>query len=294
MLRAPEGIRVIEPRQAGLVGLVAEFWRFRRLIPYLGGRFLEKRFARTWLGLIWLPLRPLTTLATRILVFGGLVGISAGKTPYPIFFVVATAAWQLFYECAYWSTRSMELNRKLLTRTYVPKMVVLMSAAVPALVDFGINVCFAILGVLYYVVRAHIFYLEFGVQTLLVPVGLLLMMLLGLGIGFITSGAGARARDVRFGIGYALGFLYFLTPVIYPLSAVPLKWRPLAELNPLTGAVEMVKDGLFAAHELSPDAVGVTLFWLFLIWGPALWLFDRREVGILHGRTYRLPLPRLR
>jgi lipopolysaccharide transport system permease protein len=285
---------IVGPRRAGLVGLATEFWRFRLLIPYFGARFLQKRFARTWLGLIWLPLRPFTVLATRILVFGGLVGISAGKTPYPIFFIVATAAWQLFYECAYWSTRSLELNRKVLLKSYVPKMVVLVSAVIPAFVEFSVNVSFAGLAVLYYVVRAHIFYLEFGLQTLLVPAGLLLMILLGLGIGLITSGASARARDIRFGIGYFLGFIYFLTPVIYPLSAVPLNWRPIAELNPLTGAVEMVKDGLFAAHELSPDAVGVTLFWLVLIWGPGLWLFDRREVGVLHGRAHRLPRLRLR
>lgn len=286
--------RVIEPRRPGLIPLAREAWRFRRLIPQLGRRFLEKRFARTWLGMVWLPLRPLTNLATKILVFGGLVGISTGSnTPYPIFFLVATAAWQLFYECAYWSTRSVELNRKMMMRTYVPKVVVVLAAAVPALVDFAIHVVFAAAAVLYYLFRAHYLYLEIGIRTLLVPAGLLIMMLLGLGVGFLTAGAGARARDVRFMIHYCLSFMYFLTPVIYPLSTVPQRWRPLAELNPMTGAIEMVKDGLFRAHELSPDAVWVSLFWLFLIWVPILWLFDRREVAVLHGRRYRPRLSRV-
>jgi lipopolysaccharide transport system permease protein len=275
---------VVMPRQAGLRYLFAEFWRYRLLMPYFGTRYLQKRFARTWLGMIWLPLRPGVNLALRILVFGGLVGISTGTTPYPIFFIVATAAWQLFYESAYWSMRSIDVNRRLLSRVYVPRLVVIGSALLPAFVDFCVNIMFVALAVLYYVFRAHVFYLELSVRTLLVPLGLAMMILLGLGVGLLASGVGARSRDLRFGIRYFFQFAYYLTPVIYPLTAIPQKARPFAELNPMTGAVEMVKDGLFRAHELSPDAVYVTLFWVFLIWVPGLWLFDRSQVGVLHGR----------
>jgi homopolymeric O-antigen transport system permease protein len=283
-VRSPGRPFIVEPRRPGLRPLVTETWRFRLLMPYFGTRFLQKRMARTWLGMLWLVLRPGINLATRILVFGGLVGISAGKTPYPIFFIVATAAWQLFYETAFWSMRSVGLNRKLLARVYVPRLVVIGSSLIPAAVDFVVNISFAVLAVLYYVVRAHVFYLQLGLRTLLVPVGILLIVLLGLGVGLLMSGATARARDLRFSIHYFFQFLYFLTPVIYPLTAIPEKARPFAELNPMTGAVEMIKDGVFPAHELSPDAVGVTLFWVFLIWVPGLWLFDRKQVSLLHGR----------
>lgn len=278
----------INPRRSGIRAAVVEFWRYRRLIPFFGARFIQKRFARTWLGLLWLPLRPALMLGTRILVFGGLIGIATGDIPYPLFFVVATAAWQLFYEAAYWSTRSLELNRKLLQRVYVPKLIPIVAAAIPALIESAIIALFAVGGLVYYYIRADYWYVELGIHTLLVPAGLLFMLLFGLGVGMLTSAAGARARDVRFGIGYALGFLYFLTPVIYPLSAVPENWRPVAELNPLTGAVEMVKDGLFAGHELSSDAVLVTVFWVLVVWIPGLWLFDRREVDVLNGRNRRL------
>jgi lipopolysaccharide transport system permease protein len=286
-LRSPHRPFVVEPRHPGFRSLAAEAWRYRLLMTYFGKRFLQKRMARTWLGMIWLPLRPGINLATRILVFGGLVGISTGKTPYPIFFITATAGWQLFYETAFWSMRSVELNRRLLSRVYVPRLVVISSALIPAAVDFAINISFAGLAVLYYLVRAHIFYLEFSMRTLLVPAALGLIILLGLGVGLLMSGASARARDVRFSIHYFFQFLYYLTPVIYPLTQIPEKYRPIAELNPMTGAVEMLKDGLFRAHELSPDAVGVTLLWVFVIWVPGLWLFDRSQVGILHGRRLR-------
>ncbi len=277
---------VIEPRRAGIGSLVREFWRYRLLMPFFGTRFIQKRMARTWLGMLWLVIRPGINLITRIFVFGGLVGISTGSVPYSIFFIVATAAWQLFYETAYWSARSIEVNRKVLSRVYVPRLIIITSALIPAAVDFLVNISFVVLAVVYYLVRAHIFYLQFGVHTLLVPAGLALMCMLGLGVGMLAGGVGARARDLRFGIHYVFQFLYYLTPILYPITAIPNKARPFAELNPMTGAVEMVKDGLFRAHELSPDAVYVTLFWVFLIWGPGLWLFDRTQVGVLHGRRW--------
>jgi lipopolysaccharide transport system permease protein len=277
---------VVEPRRSGLAQLWREFWRYRHLMPYFGKAYLQKRLARTWLGMLWLPIRPGINLATRIFVFGGLVGISTGSVPYAIFFIVATAAWQLFYETAYWSMRSIEMNRRVLSRVYVPRLTIIASALIPAAVDFLVNMGFAALATAYYVVRAHVFYLQFGLHTLLVPVGLLLMCMLGLGVGLLAGGAGAKARDFRFGVHYVFQFVYYLTPILYPITAIPNSARPFAELNPMTGAVEMVKDGLFRAHELSPDAVYVTLFWVFLIWVPGLWLFDRTQVGLLHGRRW--------
>jgi len=294
-LSAPDApVRTIAPREAGLLNVWREFWRYRRLLSFFGRRFLLKRFANTWLGWLWLPLRPAAILSTRILVFGGLIGISTGRVPYPLFFVVATAAWMLFWETTYWSSRSLELNRRLLPYVYVPKVTVILAAIIPSLVEFGMYVGFAVFGTVYYYIRADYFYLDIGWRTLLVPAGLALIALLGLGAGLLTASAGARARDVRFSLGYVLGFVYFLTPVIYPISAVPNKWRPLAELNPVTGAMEMVKDGLFSSsHELSTDAILVTVIAVFVLWVPGLWLFDRREVGLLHGREpRRFGLPR--
>jgi lipopolysaccharide transport system permease protein len=276
--------RVIEPRRSGLLNAWREFWRYRHLISYFGHLFVAKRYTRTFLGWLWLPLRPGINLATRILVFGGLLGVATdGKTPYALFFLVTTSAWQLFSEAAYWSMRSVELNRGVLRQVYVPRLIPITSAVIPSLLEWAIYIVFVVLGVLWYVVRApHTFYLHIGLRTLLLPAGLGLMILLGLGIGLLASGMSARARDVRFSFAFIISFLYFLTPVIYPLSAVPEQWRPLAELNPMTGAIEMVKDSLFETHSLSSDAVYVSLIAVFIIWIPGLWLFDRFEVGALH------------
>lgn len=276
--RGAGSVHVIAPPQPGVAAAWLEIWRYRRLIAHFGRAFLRKRYHRTWLGWLWLPLRPSLSVLAKILVFGGLIGVASVDAPYPLFFLVATAAWQLFSECAYWSTRSIELNRATLRALHVPKIILIAAAAIPSATEFLIYLCMILFGLAYYAVRAHHLYVSFGLRTLFVPAGLIMLMLLGLGVGFLTATLAASARDVRFGLQYILSFAYFLTPVIYPLSAVPQHYRPLAELNPMTGAVEMVKDGLFASHELSSDAIIVTVVAVILVWLPGLALFRRHEL----------------
>jgi lipopolysaccharide transport system permease protein len=272
-------IRVVEPRRRGLAAAVEELWRHRRYSLYFGSRFLEKRYGRTWLGVAWLPLRPLIGVATKLLVFGGLIGISAGNIAYPVFFLTATAGWQLFAESAVWSTRSLELNRSFLRVVHVPRLAVIAGAVVPSVVDALIYVGMAAAAIAYYYFRAGIFYLDL---TLLSPLyvfgGLALILLLGVGVGLVTASAGARARDIRFSLTYVLGFVYYVTPVIYPFSTIPNSFKPLAELNPMTGAIELFKVGLFRGSEVSVEALLVSVAAVVALWIPGLWLFQRREV----------------
>jgi lipopolysaccharide transport system permease protein len=273
----PIEVHVVEPRRRGAVGRAREGWRYRYLIPYFGRRFLQKRYQRTWLGWIWLPLRPSLTIGTRALVFGGLIGVAVGKTPYILFFLIASSAWQLFAETAFWATRSLELNRGLLRKMYIPRLTPLAAAVIPSLVEFLIYVGMILFVVCWYLIRARVFYLELGARTILTPLGLLLSVVLGVGVGLWTSTLGAQARDVRFLLNYVLSFVYFLTPVIYPLSAIPHEYRPFAELNPMTGAIEMVKDGVLGTHSLTPDAAAVSIVATAVIWAFGLWYFARME-----------------
>jgi lipopolysaccharide transport system permease protein len=278
----PPPVRVFEPRRPGILNSLREAWRFRRFSYFFGQRFMEKRFSRTWLGMLWVPLRPGISLATRVFVYGGLIGIASGHVPYSLAFLVGTAAWQLFYESIYWSVRSIELNRRMIRSSYMPRSLLVFSAVIPSIVDFIVNMSFVAIAVGYYLLRAHHLYIHVGLHLLLVPAGLLLMLLMGLGVGLAMVGVNARARDLRFSLPFVLGFLYFLTPVIYPLTQFPEKYRRFAELNPMTGAVEMVKDGFFQTHSLSPDAALVTVVVVALLWGPLHWFADRREVALLN------------
>jgi ABC-type polysaccharide/polyol phosphate export permease len=271
-------VTVIEQRRPGLAEALRELWRYRRYTYFFGRRLLARRYMRTWLGVVWLPLRPLMNIAAKLIVFGGLIGISAGKTPYPVYFIAATAAWQLFSESAIWSTRSLDLNRDVLRDLHVPRLVVIVAAVVPSVVDFLINAALAAIGLAYYFIARGDLYLELTPSSIAyVGSALVLIVLLGIGVGLVTAAAGARARDIRFGLMYGLSFVYFLTPVIYTFASIPNRYKPISELNPVTGAMEMFKIGLFHDEGLSPKAVAVTVTAVLLLWLPGLWLFQRND-----------------
>ena len=107
--------------------------------------------------------------------------------------------------------------------------------------------------------------------------GCILAVLIATSIGFFTSVYGAQARDVRFALGYFLGFWFFLTPVIYPLSTIPADYRTLASLNPMLAPIEMVKQGLLGTGEITATSLASTSVFILVVGGLGYWFFWRSE-----------------
>jgi lipopolysaccharide transport system permease protein len=279
-VRGGARVTVIEPRRHGLLPAAREVWKSRSFIWYFGRGFIRKRTARTFLGVLWFPLRPTISLLSKLLVFGGIAKFSSGTVaPYALFFLTTSAIWQFFHECAYWATRSMDVNKVALRTVHVPRVTVVLSAMVPALTEFLIYGSFAVISALYYLARAHKLYFLFTQASIYeIPAGLFLIFMLGIGLGLITATAGARTRDVRFTLTFVLSFAYWLTPVVYPLTQIPQKYRPIAELNPVTGAMQLVKKGLFGGQDLSPEALVISCVAVVLLWIPGVWIFHRAEL----------------
>lgn len=274
-------LRVLEPRQPGVRERALEAWRYRRLVSYFGRTYIEKTYKKTWLGWIWVPLRPVLNVGTRVAVFGGLLGAPSSGKPYLLFFLVGTSAWQLFSQTALWSTRSIELSRRVLKRVYVPRLTVFVAALAPSMLNFLLYLLLTIVMVVYYVAVAGVFHLELGVRTMLTLAGLVLAVGIAFSIGLWLSIFAALARDVRFGLSYVLGVWFFVTPVIYPLSAVPERFQTAASLNPLTAPIEMVRAGLLGVGEVPPVALSVTLVFIGLVGISGLWFFNRSEAAAL-------------
>lgn len=272
--------RIIEPRAPGAISRVRELWVHRRLILFFGRRYIEKSYQRTWLGLAWVPLRPILDVGIRVLLFGSLLAVPSEGKPYLLFFIIGTTAWHLFDRTAYWATRSLELNRRLLTRMYVPRLAALVAAVAPTLLSTALYAVISLIIALWFTVVDG-FPLDLGLHTLGVPLGGALAALLGLSIGLWTSVPGARARDVRFTLSYVLNFWYFVTPVIYPLSGVPSAWRRVAELNPMTAPVELVKSGLLGTPAAPSISLWVTLGTIAVVGGTGLVFFARAEAAAL-------------
>jgi lipopolysaccharide transport system permease protein len=251
------------------------------MLRYFGRRFLEKLYVRTWLGWVWIPLRPILDVGTRVLIFGSLLKAPSNGVPYLLFLLVGSSAWQLFADSAYWATRSIELNRRFLRRLYLPRLILVLSALAPSAINFGIYVVFTVIAFTFYAVAENTLYLELRPETVLALAGLAMALLVAISLALWTSVFGAEARDVRFTLGYVLGFWYFLTPVIYPLSAVPGSLKTVASLNPMTAPIELVRLGVFDRGDVLLTGMLSTTVFIAVVGGLGLWFFDRSEARAL-------------
>lgn len=273
----PQGQRVLQPPRWTPVGALTRLWHHRGLIPYFGRRYLERRYARTLLGWVWIPLRPTFDVGARVLLFGGFLGVASGDRPYFMFFIIGMAAWQLFDRTAFWAMRAIEMNRTLLSRVHVSRLSPVVAAIVPGALDLLLYLGIALIGATYYALTHGSSYLVVDRATAWAGLGIFLLALFAIALGMLLAPLAAEARDVRFFSRYVFGFWFFLTPIVYPISTIPPGYRKLAELNPITAPVELVKYGLLRTAEPTSLSLTVSLATLCVLLVGGLWFFARRE-----------------
>jgi lipopolysaccharide transport system permease protein len=231
-----------------------------RLVDYFARRAIEKNYARTRLGKPWLLIRPLMDSGGKALIFGGVLSVPSNGVPYFLFLLAGMSTWRLFDRALYWGTRSLELNRRLTAQLYFPRLILPVAHLAPGIVDYVIYSAVMLVVAGYYGITDHDFYLRGGIHPLVTVAAVLLCLAFACALALWTSVIGERYRDVRFTLHYVLEFWFFVTPVLFPLSAVPHGIRPLAAANPMTGIVQMAKWGLLGIDSLDPLVIGWSVF----------------------------------
>lgn len=247
----------IEPKRVGIIATAVELWQYRRFINFLGVKSFRKLYARTILGWSWVFITPLFPLMLNALVFGGLLGLTSQGIPYFLFLTIGTISWDLFANALMWSTRGLEMHRKVLDRVYVPRVILPIATTTPAVFNFLVGAAVAIVVVAYYWVKDGTPYLSLGVHTLWSVAAIAMIATLVLGIGMFTSVWGESARDARFMLGPVLQLWFLATPVLYSTSQVPVTYQKWLALNPMASFVEAFKYGFFGTNP--PDPVRFTI-----------------------------------
>ena len=244
----------IEPRLSGAGARAREMWSYRRMFLFFGRRAFEKLYKRTILGKAWIFLRPLVPLLVQVFVFGGLLQVAGqSRVPYFLFLSVGTAVWELFASSLMWATRSLQLNGAILSRLYVPRLILPIASMVPGLAYFAIHLGVIAAALVYYRLHDGIWYLD-PTWLFVAPVAVVLILLFALSIGLWTAVLGAGARDVRFGLGYVLEFWIYLTPVVYPVSIVPDHVEWAFYLNPIAVYVVAFRGAILGGEGPPPLA----------------------------------------
>ena len=235
---------VIEPVRVGLVARVNELWRYRRILWFFGSRRIKERYEDTTLGKFWLFARPLMPIFISTVIFGSLLAVPSDGIPYFLFFLAGMSCWRIFERSLLWVTRSLDQNRNLIKKVYFPRLIAPISSVAPAVTEFAILFALLLVAIVYYYVQDGVLYLKVGWPMLLAPIGAVLAVFLAISVGLWTCVIQVRHKDVQYTIRYLIQLWFYLTPVIFPLSQVPERYRFLAYLNPMTPVVEMYKWGL--------------------------------------------------
>ncbi len=267
----------IEPRGHRMGARLREIWVYRRLFVYFGKRAVEKLYRNTFLGKAWIVIRPVFPIAIRTLIFGGVLRVDGPGVPYFLFLLAGSAVWDLFSSCLMWATRSLQVNRGFLGRMYFPRIIVPIATMSIALVNFVITLGVLIVALVYFRVTAGIWYLG-GVQGVGWAVAAALTAIaLALAIGLWTAPLNAEFRDVRFTLAYVLEFWALLTPVMYPLSAVPPQYHWIVFINPLAGVVQTFKWGVLGVEGMDPTIFAIDVGVSLLVLASGVWYFTRVE-----------------
>lgn len=215
-----------------------DLWEYRELLYFLTWRDIKVRYKQTFLGVAWVIFQPLLSMIIFAFVFGRVVGVPSDGIPYPLFAYAGLLPWTFFSGAVTRSGNSLVGSANLITKVYFPRLIIPGAAVAAGLVDFAIAFVLLAALMVYYAV-------PLGLGLLILPVLVLLTTLLALGFGMWTSALNVKYRDVAHILPFMMTLGMFASPIIYPASIVPVKWRWLFELNPLTGIIEGYRSALF-------------------------------------------------
>lgn len=260
----------IEPPR-GLFHLrLAELWAYRELLYFFVWRDIKIRYKQTAVGVLWVILQPLLTMAVFTLFFGRLAKLPSEGLPYPVFYFAALVPWMYFNYALQGATNVVVENQRMITKVYFPRLVLPLSSVLSGLVDFAIGFAVMIGVTLYYGMRP-------GAQSALLPLFLLLAILTALGVGLWLSALNALYRDVKYVMPFLLQFWMFASPVAYPSSLVPARWRWLYGLNPMAGVIDGFRWALTGHGQAPTASLLVSSVAVVLILFGGLIFFQRME-----------------
>jgi lipopolysaccharide transport system permease protein len=262
-------LTVREP-QKGLSLRLRELYEYHELIYFLIWRDLKVRYKQTALGVAWAVLQPFMTMVVFTIFFGNLANIPSDGLPYPIFSFAALLPWQLFSNALTTASNSLVNNRDLITKVYFPRIILPFASIIAGLVDFCI--AFLVLAgmMLYYGIIP-------SAAVLALPFFILLAMTTALAVSLWLSALNVQYRDIRHIVPFLTQIWLFVTPIAYPSSLVPEKWRILYGLNPMAGVVEGFRWALLGKSTIDVPLLLVSSFMVVCLLIGGLIYFRRMD-----------------
>jgi len=260
----------IGPSTSWLALRLSELWDYRELLYFFVWRDVKVRYKQTAIGAAWSVIQPLMTMIVFTVVFDKFAKMPSDGLPYPIFAYAALLPWNYFTKSLNGGIGSVVGNANLVTKVYFPRLLLPVSATLPGIIDFAISFVFLLIMMAWYGILP-----TWGI--LLLPCFILLTMLTALSVSLWLSVINVKYRDVGQATSFLVQLWLFASPVAYPVSVVPEKWRALYSLNPMAGVIEGFRWALLGKQmpDLIPIVISIAVVLLLLAGG--IIFFKRME-----------------
>ncbi|MBR6963322.1 MAG: ABC transporter permease [Prevotella sp.] len=266
---------VIKPRKRWFDINLKALWRYRDLYRMYVRRDIVTEYKQTILGPLWYLIQPLLTTIMYMFVFGGLAGISTDGAPQPLFYMSGIMLWNYFNSAFSVSSNVFTANASVFGKVWFPRLVVPLAGITSNLLKMLIQLVLFVIMYVGYLIAGTELHVTWSI--LLFPYLVLLLAFHAMSMGLIISSLTTKYHDLKYLVSFGMQLFMYATPIIYPLSLAPGKYRFLLELNPLTPIFEAFKYSCLGCGSLSwGGLLYSTLFMLIMLFLSVI-VFSRVE-----------------
>lgn len=262
-------LTVIEPTRGWRALDLSELWAYRELLWVLAARDVRVRYKQTLLGASWAIVRPVLTMLIFTGVFGRLAKIPSDGYPYSVFVYAGLLPWTFFGSALQSAGSSLVGSSHLVSKVYFPRLIIPLSSIGAALVDLLVSMVILFALMLYYGIPP-------GPRLAALPLLLVALLVTAVGIGTLTTALTVSYRDLIHLLPFVIQIWLFVTPVIYPISMIPQRWRWALLLNPMSGLVDGFRSALLG-RPFDLEALGISAAVAAVVLVVAVAYFERVE-----------------
>ena len=269
---------IIKPTKSWFGLDLAEIWRYRDLLFLLVHRDFVSNYKQTILGPLWFIIQPLITTIIFTIIFGKVAQIPTDGMPPMLFYLAGLLGWNFFSRTLNGTSSTLVSNVGLFGKVYFPRLVVPIAAVVSNYIALAIQLVTFLCFWTYYKVFSSVGpSIHIGWDILAFPLVILQISALALGVGLWLSALTAKYRDLAFLTATIIQLWMYATPIIYPVSQIPEKWRWVSSLNPMEMPVVAIRD-LFIGQNISPVGdFGISITMTLFILATGVLIFNKVE-----------------
>lgn len=270
-----EWTMVIRPKRNLLDVNLRELWHYKDLIMLFVKRDFVAKYKQTILGPIWFIIQPLLTTLMFTVVFGNIAGIPTEGIPKVLFYLTGIVGWTYFSTCLNDTSQTFIKNASIFGKVYFPRLALPISVVISNLVSFVIQFVFLLCFLAYFMIVGSD--VAPNVNVLLIPFLIILIAGLGLGFGIIVSSLTTKYRDLTHLVTFGVTLWMYATPIIYPLSEIPKKYKFWILANPMTPIVETFKTAMLGVGEVNFMYLLYSLAFTVILLAVGVVIFNKVE-----------------